>query len=528
MLSHPNVVSVSDQGSDQGLVFLVMELVRGRTLRDLLQARGRLTVGRGVRRPRAGARPGWLPPTGWNRHGGYQAGESTRYDGAAKTLAFIRPRVAGSGQGATPAASSSGSTVAAYLSPEQLERGKADARSDVYAAGHRAVRDATWAPALRRRHPARGRLPARAPRRPHAVGGGPRTGPARSTSSSPAPPAATPSSVPLDAGAFLADLEDVRSDVGVPRVPVPTGRSSAGPGHPAPDQPAAGPQPARSGTPAPRRRHRGARRRSRPRGRGPACCRGWAPARRPTSPVRGPPPPRPAARRPRLPSGAAAPGWPSPSVLLLAVTIGAIGWWLGSGRWTYVLTWSASTCQAAIGQLQEAGLEPDCCEEVFSEDVPTGEVISADPAEGDAIRGTDVHLVVSKGPERFFVDAAWTWLARRGGRPPQLRRRPCRRHAGAGLRRRRPRSGTSTGFDPRARHGRCPATPRCTVFVSRGHAPVAVPAVVGVAADDAAGHARAARLHRRAAPPAAAPTSRPARSWPSPPLPASPPRTRAP
>src|SRR3712207_3980392 len=45
MLSHVNVVSVSDQGSDQGLVYLVMELVRGRTLRDLLQARGRLTVG---------------------------------------------------------------------------------------------------------------------------------------------------------------------------------------------------------------------------------------------------------------------------------------------------------------------------------------------------------------------------------------------------------------------------------------------------------------------------------------------------
>src|SRR5688572_14233054 len=45
MLSHPNVVGVSDQGSDQGLVYLVMELIRGRTLRDLLQARGRLTVG---------------------------------------------------------------------------------------------------------------------------------------------------------------------------------------------------------------------------------------------------------------------------------------------------------------------------------------------------------------------------------------------------------------------------------------------------------------------------------------------------
>src|SRR5262249_61530202 len=35
-LSHINVVSVYDQGADGGHVFLVMELVRGRTLRDLL------------------------------------------------------------------------------------------------------------------------------------------------------------------------------------------------------------------------------------------------------------------------------------------------------------------------------------------------------------------------------------------------------------------------------------------------------------------------------------------------------------
>src|SRR5262249_59795286 len=35
-LSHLNVVSVYDQGADGGNVFLIMELVRGRTLRDLL------------------------------------------------------------------------------------------------------------------------------------------------------------------------------------------------------------------------------------------------------------------------------------------------------------------------------------------------------------------------------------------------------------------------------------------------------------------------------------------------------------
>jgi predicted Ser/Thr protein kinase len=64
MLSHPNVVSVSDQGSDQGLVFLVMELVRGRTLRDLLQARGRLTVAEDVDRGRV-----YLPADVMAAHG---------------------------------------------------------------------------------------------------------------------------------------------------------------------------------------------------------------------------------------------------------------------------------------------------------------------------------------------------------------------------------------------------------------------------------------------------------------------------
>ncbi|MFY0405836.1 Stk1 family PASTA domain-containing Ser/Thr kinase [Solicola sp. PLA-1-18] len=37
-LNHPSVVSVFDQGEDQGLVFLVMEYVPGRTLRDVMRA----------------------------------------------------------------------------------------------------------------------------------------------------------------------------------------------------------------------------------------------------------------------------------------------------------------------------------------------------------------------------------------------------------------------------------------------------------------------------------------------------------
>src|SRR6059036_2926547 len=40
-LTHPNVVAVYDQGRFQGLPYLVMEYVQGRTLRDLLNRRKR-------------------------------------------------------------------------------------------------------------------------------------------------------------------------------------------------------------------------------------------------------------------------------------------------------------------------------------------------------------------------------------------------------------------------------------------------------------------------------------------------------
>src|SRR5437764_2619495 len=43
-LSHPDIVAVYDQGHDEGVVFLVMEYVAGVTLRDVLRARGRLSV----------------------------------------------------------------------------------------------------------------------------------------------------------------------------------------------------------------------------------------------------------------------------------------------------------------------------------------------------------------------------------------------------------------------------------------------------------------------------------------------------
>ena len=44
-LSHPNIVSIYDVGEDQGLYFIVMELIEGETLRAKLNREGKLDVG---------------------------------------------------------------------------------------------------------------------------------------------------------------------------------------------------------------------------------------------------------------------------------------------------------------------------------------------------------------------------------------------------------------------------------------------------------------------------------------------------
>jgi eukaryotic-like serine/threonine-protein kinase len=409
MLSHVNVVSVSDQGSDQGLVYLVMELVRGRTLRDLLQARGRLTVGEAF---------AVLEPVLSGLTAAHRAGIAHRdvkpenvlisTDGQVKVADFGLARaVAGTGQTSHTGGVLIGTV--AYLSPEQLERGRSDARSDVYAAGIMFYElltghppyagDSALAVAYQHVHHDVPAPSDEAPGVPWQVD----ELVARTTRRDPA-------ARPLDAGAFLAELTDLRADLGLARVPVPTGRPA--------DNPTATLRPIPRST-APRPRHPsapggnpptevlgGARV---PRGRGttvlPGTGAGPTTAVGPARPGIGPRPPvlrpgvPPHIRRRRAQLGIAV-------VLLLAVTIGAIGWWVGVGRWTDVPDVVDQEKDTAIGMLQEAGLDPTFVEQQFSDTVPAGAVIAAEPADGEAIRGTDVELVVSKGAERFVIDAA--------------------------------------------------------------------------------------------------------------------------
>lgn len=137
-LSHPNIVSVQDQGWNQHgspAVFLVMELVEGHTLREYLNEQGALSIEAGIK---------FLLPVLSALAAAHKMGIVHRdikpdnilisKEGRIKIADFGLAK--GPLLGATMTAESSivlGSV--SYLSPEQVQRGIADARSDVYSAG---------------------------------------------------------------------------------------------------------------------------------------------------------------------------------------------------------------------------------------------------------------------------------------------------------------------------------------------------------------------------------------------------------
>jgi len=137
-LSHPNIVAVLDQGWNQGgtpCVFIVMELVEGSTLRDYLFEQGPASVEQTLQ---------MLMPVASALAAAHKIGIVHRdikpenilvsKEGRIKIADFGLAR--GALLGTTLTAESSvilGSV--SYLSPEQVQRGIADSRSDVYSLG---------------------------------------------------------------------------------------------------------------------------------------------------------------------------------------------------------------------------------------------------------------------------------------------------------------------------------------------------------------------------------------------------------
>lgn len=430
-LSHINIVSVLDQGADQGHAFLVMELVRGHTLRDLLDERGRLTPAEAV----AVLEPVLAGLTAAHRSGLIHRDIKPENvllsnEGIVKVADFGLARAVAATNSTTRTGDVLIGTVA-YLSPEQVETGAASARSDVYSAGIMLYEMLTGAP------PYSGETAISiAYRHVHC------DVPAPSRTVPTIPPQlddltieATrrePSARPVDAGAFLAELYDVRTDLGLERVSVPARAARAAGSTVAPNRPV---------------------------------------TKHITRPQTSPP------RHHRR--------WPAALlvVLLLGLAAGAGGWWLTTGRYTEVPELTLLGADDATRAAQDAGVDLIFGAEAFSEDVPAGQVIAADPADGsEVLRGSEVTITLSNGPERFQV------LPTLVGQPVDdvlaaLARLPVQKTQEQAYDEEVP-AGTVLRFEPAAgselRRGDL-----VTVVVSIGPAPVAVPDVVGMAAEEA-------------------------------------------
>lgn len=132
-LSHPSIVSIYDTCSDSGTEAIVMELVRGNTLRSELDRRGRFEPADAVAVVAAIADA---------LEAAHRAGIVHRDVKPANVLLSVDGRVLVADFGIAKAAdglelTGVGTTLgtAKYLAPEQVEGAAVDGRADVYAAG---------------------------------------------------------------------------------------------------------------------------------------------------------------------------------------------------------------------------------------------------------------------------------------------------------------------------------------------------------------------------------------------------------
>ncbi len=447
-LSHPNVVAVYDQGADQGHVYLAMEMVRGHTLRELIRERGNLA-------PRQALEV--LEPVLAALGAAHAAGLIHRdvkpenvllsEDGRVKVADFGLARAV---TGATTHTTTSGVLMGtvAYLSPEQVTKGTADPRSDVYSAGillyemltgskpydgetaiqvaYRHVHDDVPRPSAA--------VPGLAAELDHLV--------ARATNRD-------PDLRPADARRFLTEVSAARRALSEGELDALGPALAAVNGQPAhtlvvdlTERPAAGP--ARRGD---------------------------------TGPLSAPPGAGVVRRRSRGPIALAL-------VLVLAVLLSGAAWFVAYGPLSKTTTPSllGMTESQAAAAARKDGLSVKVVDRGYSEVVATGLVLRTNPARGsDVDKGGTVGLILSQGPERYPVpDLA--------GRTEDVARAALEEtHLTASVKRRHSLSvaeGSVISVDP-APDTELKRNAAVTLLVSLGPRPVAVPAVVGQPVDPA-------------------------------------------
>lgn len=379
-LTHPNVVPVFDQGKDGDHVFLVMELVRGRTLRQLMRERGPLSGELAV---------SVLEPVLAALAAAHRAGLVHRdvkpenvlisTDGVVKVVDFGLARAVAS---ATTTQAGAVMGTVAYVAPELVSRGTADTRSDVYSAGILLYEMLTGVPpyagenaisvAYRHVHED---VPPPSARRPGV--------PAELDALVLRATARALEERPADADAFLAALREVRAAVGLRTVAVP-----APPSPPAPGAPSAS-EPPRASDPLLRTRAlrvpSGIRLRHPSGPTGPPLSGGLSS----TIPTRD----EQRAHRRRGIIGLVV-------ILMLGAAAAGAGWSYGVWRHTEVPVLKGMTRAQAVTVARRAHLRVKSeTSEVFDEDVRPGLVVGSEPGQGRrVVRNNTITLLISKGP----------------------------------------------------------------------------------------------------------------------------------
>jgi len=351
-LSSPEVVAVHDQGTDPvtGTAYLVMEHVAGGTLRDLIRQRGPLPPALAL---------DLLEPVLRALSAAHAAGLVHRDVKPENVLLGDDGRVKVADFGLARAIETSNLTATtgylmgtvAYLAPEQVEQGRTDTRTDVYAAGILLWELLTGVPPYTSDSPmtvAFRHVHEDVPTPGSVVEGIPAALDELVVRATRRDPAARP----VDAGAFLVELRSVREQLPPSPAIAPVVRE------PGRSQrtlvvPRGAVQPSAGLTPRPRRR----------------------------------------ILRPLL--------WVLVLVLLGAAAL-AGGWYLNAGRYTDTPAVLGLSQAAAEQAVLAAELEPVVAPvQEFSETVAPGLVLRQDPVAFDETRkGTDVELVLSKGPDR--------------------------------------------------------------------------------------------------------------------------------